>query len=162
MRLDDLKSLDELLKERDPKEGALKKTDEWYEMYHDKLMDYHYIHHIEDFKKLDLGGIIKPIDMKDEILKNGGLLVKIDRTPNNKWFALLRNKQFKLWKVYFDGNYIFYRKPYSTYKNDEKSKRFKNILDHFIPKDEVDKYTTESNPVVDELFNKYKKDKKNK
>jgi hypothetical protein len=160
MKLDDLKSLESLLKNRDPKEDGLKKKDIWYDTYDGELLDYHYIHNLEDFQKLDLGGVIKPIDLKEEILKSGGLLMKIDKTTNNKYYALVRNKQCKLWKIYFDSNYIFYRKPYSTYKNDDKTKRFTNIMDKFLAKDEVDKYQTESNPVVEELFNTYKKNKK--
>jgi hypothetical protein len=160
MKLEDLKSLESLLKERDPKEDGLKKKDIWYDKYESELLDYHYIHNVEDFKKLDLGGIIKPIDLKEENLKSGGLVVKIDKTSKNKYYALVRNKQFALWKIYFDGNYIFYRKPYSTYKNDDKTKRFTNIMDKFVAKDEVNKYQTESNPVVEELFNEYKKNKK--
>ena len=101
MKLEDLKSLESLLKERDPKEDGLKKKDIWYDKYENELLDYHYIHNIEDFKKLDLGGIIKPIDLKEENLKSGGLVVKIDKTSKNKYYALVRNKQFKLWKIYF-------------------------------------------------------------
>lgn len=160
MKLEDLKSLESLLKGRDPKEDALEKKDIWYDKYESELLDYHYIHNIEDFKKLDLGGVLKPIDMKEENLKSGGLLVKIEKTKTNKYYALVRNKQFKLWKIYFDSNYIFYRKPYSTYKNDDKTKRFTNIMDKFVAKDEVNKYNTESHPVVEELFNEYKKNKK--
>ena len=43
MKKDDLESLNEILKTRDPKIDAIKKIDEWKEIYNEDLKDYNKI-----------------------------------------------------------------------------------------------------------------------
>ena len=67
---------------------------------------------------------------------------------------------FELEKDVFDTNYIFYRVPYHSINiNDDKTESFKNILDKFVNKDEINNYTevTERDKHLKELIDRYKK-----
>ena len=162
MKKDDLASLNKLLENRDPKIDAIKKIDIWKEKYNEELQDYNYIHTIDEFKKINKGGVIKIISLKDEKLKKGGIILDIKKNNKNKWYALvgITNRNI-LWKIYFDDNYVFFRESYTVFKNNEKTNRFKNILNKFIPQNEISNYKNqlESNNTVDDLYNKYCKNK---
>ena len=91
MNKSDRESLDILLKNYNPKADGLIKYKEWKEKYLDELLDFKYIHSIDDFKNLNLGGVIKVITLSNEELKKGGILVKIATDTKNKLYALLTN-----------------------------------------------------------------------
>jgi hypothetical protein len=159
MKKDDLKFLDDILKNRDPKIDAFKKIDIWKKEYNKELEDYTYIHKLEDFEKMSKGGVIKIISLKDEKLKKGGVILDIKKNNKNKWYVLvgITNRNI-LWKIYFDDNYIFFREPYTVFKNNKNSIRFNSFFDNFVPKNELGKYTKEMEPnkLVDRLWNEYK------
>jgi len=160
MKKSDRESLDILLKNYNPKADGLIKYKEWKEKYLDELLDFKYIHTIDDFKKLNLGGVIKVITLSNEELKKGGILVKISTDTKNKLYALLSipNKKY-IWKIYFNNSYIFYRPPYNSYINDDKTEAFKNMMDKFVSKEEINQYTTEDSRdnKLNDLFKRYNK-----
>jgi len=160
MKKDDLESLNEILKTRDPKIDAIKKIDEWKEIYNEDLKDYKYIHTIDEFKTISKGGILKTISLKDEKLKKGGVILDIKKNHKNKWYALvgITNRNI-LWKIYFDDNYVFFREPYTIFKNNQTTSKFKDFFNNFVPKNELSKYSSEMEPnyVVDKLWNEYRK-----
>jgi len=161
MNKNDRNSLDKLLKDYNPKADGLVKYKEWKKKYKNDLIDYNYIHTLEEFQNLQLGGVIKMINLRNDEFKKGGILVKITKNNKNKWYALLSipSKGY-IWPVYFDTNYIFYRVPYHSINiNDDKTESFKNILDKFVNKDEINNYTevTERDKHLKELIDRYKK-----
>lgn len=163
MKKDDLESLNKILKHRDPKMDALQKKDIWYEMYEEELLDYKYIHTIDEFKTMSRGGIIKVISLKDEKLKKGGVILDIKKNNKNKWYVLvgITNRNI-LWKIYFDDNYIFFREQIAIYKSNENSKWMRNIIGKFIPLNEATKESAElqSKPLIESLHEKYVLSKK--
>ena len=160
MKKEDMNFLDSLLKQReDPKKLAL--IGSIKNKYSTELEDFNYIHDLEEFKKLKNGGIIKPVNLQHDELKKGGVLIKIGN-DNNKWYALIGLLNRKIfWRIYFHNNYIYYREPYSTYKTNDKTERFLNAMNHFIPLEEQPKYKEQikSNQLVDELYKSYVKKK---
>jgi len=163
MKKDDLESLNKLLKHRDPKIEVFQKMDTWYQTYEEELLDYKYIHNIEEFKTMSRGGTIKVISMKDEKLKKGGIILDIKKNNKNKWYVLvgITNRNI-LWKIYFDDNYVFFREQFNIYKSNENSKWIKNIISKFIPLSEAVKESSllSSKPLLDELHDKYVLSKK--
>lgn len=159
--------LDKILANRDPKEDGLKNQKIWKDKYHYELLDYNYVHLIEDFKRFSKGGLIKPISVYNEELKSGGIIIKIDKDDKGKYYALLSifdkyNKikyVKKLWKIYFDKYYIFYKSPDKIDINDNKTEAFKDLRDKFISKDELYLYENQlkGNNIVDNFHNKYVK-----
>lgn len=163
----DKKELDKLLQTRDPKEDGLKNHILWKRKYHENLLDYNYIHTLDEFVSLTVGGLIKPIYIYDEQLKAGGIIIKIEKEEPNKWYCLVGifdsynkikyNKKF--WKIYFDKNYIYYKPPNKISINDDKTELYKNYMDKFISKNELTNFKQENktNELVDNLFNYYVK-----
>jgi hypothetical protein len=121
MNKNDKEFLNKLLENHNPKSDGISKAKEWKKKFKEDLIDFTYIHTIDEFIKLGLGGVMKIITLSNEDLKKGGILVKISKDiKNNKWFALLSiPKKRYIWKVYFDTNYIFYRVPYNVYISDD-------------------------------------------
>jgi hypothetical protein len=160
MKKDDLESLNLLLKSRDPKLDAFNKMNGWKEQYYEELLDYKYIHSLDEFIKLRKGGIIKIISMKNEILKKGGIILDIKKNNKNKYYALvgITNRNI-LWKIYFDDNYIFFREQYSIYKNNQSSDNFKHFISKFIPQTDSNEYEFENRPNknVEYLLKEYSK-----
>ena len=156
MKKEDLNFLDSLLKQRpDPKKVGL--TNIIKNKYNKELEDFDYIHDLEEFKKLTKGGIIKPVNLQQEELKKGGILVKIEE-EDDKWYALIGILNRKIfWRVYFDRNYIYYRRPYPTYIRDDRTIRFTNTMDYFIPANQLHKYDEQARPnkLVDDLYKSY-------
>jgi len=139
--------LNKLLENHDPKKDGLTKAKEWKKKYKEELLDYTYIDTLEKFKNLGLGGIIKPFSLSDD-LRKGGILVKISH-ENNKWYALLSTpKKGYIWKIHFDYNFIFYHVPHNVNISDDSTEAFKNIIDKFIGKDEIEMYTESANEVT--------------
>lgn len=66
-----------------------------------------------------------------------------------------------IWKIYFDNNYVFYRRPYNVYISDDSTEAFKNIMDKFVNKDEIALYTehTERDDELQKMFDTYKNKK---
>jgi len=163
----DEKELDNLLKNRDPKEDGLKNNILWKKKYNNYLLDYNYIHTLEEFISISKGGFIKPLSIFDEQLKEGGIIIKINKDAGNKWYCLVgifetHNKikyNKKIWKIYFDKNYIYYKPPIKISINDDQTELYKNYMDKFISKNELNNYHQEnkSNKIVDNLFNYYVK-----
>jgi len=164
MKKEDLDSLNLILENRDPKIDAIKKIDTWKKQYYEQLLDYKYIHTIDEFKKLQKGGIIKIISLKNEELKKGGIILDIKKNYKNKWYALvgITNKNI-LWKIYFNDNYIFFREQYTLYKNNKETNRMTNFMNSFIPQNEIGKIKSafEPNENVEYLYNKYVKKNEN-
>ncbi len=168
MLKDDEKLLEERLRNRDPREDGLKNNKSWKKKYKMELLDYNYIHTLEEFSLLSPGGLIRPISMRNEELLNGGILIKVTKDITNKWFALLgyfenKNKaKGKFWRVYFDKNYFFFKNPDKLNIDDLKTERGTFLLEHFVSKEEIGNFTESMKPnkVVDNLFNEYNKNKK--
>ena len=159
MKKEDLKELEKLLKNRDPKQDGIDYHLEWIEK-NNQLFDYTYIHTNEEFKNLKKGGVIKPIRLENYKLMKGGIIIDIKQNKYNHWYALVGlPKMGKVWKIYLNQNYIFYREPYSIYKNNEKTDRFKDILSKFVTPDEKVKYDSlyPVNDKLEKLFKTYKK-----
>jgi hypothetical protein len=160
MKKEDLESLNYILGHRDPKADALKNLKLWKNNYKEELMDFKYIHTLDEFIKLRKGGVIRIINMENEELKKGGILLNLNKNNKDKWYALvgITNKKI-FFKIYFDSNYIFYKEHNSLYKIDEKTEWMTGIMDKFIKKDEIKKYKdqTKNNPVVESLFLEYNK-----
>jgi hypothetical protein len=159
MKKDDLNSLEKLLAEREPKSDIYDKLNYWKELYYNELLDYKYIHTIEELQVLKLGGVIKIISLRDEKLKKGGILLNLTTDFKGKWYALIGIKEQKKYrKIYFDLNYFFYRDPYGTYKCDSKTQKMKDYLNKFVTQDEVLTITksSKSNNIINNLFDEYK------
>ena len=62
------------------------------------------------FSTLSLKGSMKYVNKFDGDLRYGGLLIKIYKKENNKWYAVIKNIKGRKYYVSFDANYIFYRK----------------------------------------------------
>lgn len=163
-------ALDKLLNERqDPKEDGLKNSLLWKKKYREKLLDYNYIHTLQDFSLIAKGGFIKPISIYTEELKSGGIIIKIDK-EDDKWYALLATfSQYKgisyskkFWKVYFDNNYIFHKPCDKISICDNKTETMLDWRDKFVSKDELYKYTSEikDNETLEKLYKNYVKQKK--
>jgi len=163
MKKEDMKFLESLLKEREEPKN-IEYTNVIKNKYGEELEDFNYIHNLEDFKNLKNGGIIKSVRLDTGELRKGGILIKIEKL-NNKWYALIGSINKKIfWRIYFNSNYIYYRKPYSTYKVDDKTERFINAMNKFITPEELPKFQEQIKPnkVVDELYKSYvKNDLKN-
>jgi len=160
MNKKDKESLDKLLESYDPKAEGLIKYKNWKKKYNEELIDFSYVQTLEEFKTLSLGGVIKVITLSNEELKKGGIVVKIDKDQKNKWFALLSVPKMRyIWKINFDNNYVFYRRPYNVYISDDSTEAFKNIMDKFVNKDEIALYTehTERDDELQKMFDRYKK-----
>lgn len=165
---DDEKILEERLKNRDPKEDGLKNQKVWKKKYKVELLDFAYIHTLEEFSLLSPGGIIRPISLNTEELQMGGILIKVAKDLRNKWYALLgyfqNGKKGKgtFWRVYFDKNYFFYKYPDKLEIDDLKTEKGTYLLEQFVSKEELGNYSEslKSNVVVDDLFNEYIKKKK--
>ena len=161
MNKKDSNTLNNMLSHRDPKEDAFKNINIWKEKY--DLYGYNYLHTIEQLKIMKKGGLIKPISIYSEILSSGGILIKVDKDDNNKYFALLtviyKNSPPKFWKVYFDKNYIFYKHPDNFNIDDYNTESIQSLMDRFIDKNEQLEYETniKKHNIVDELYFKYKK-----
>jgi hypothetical protein len=156
MKKEDLKELNELLKHRDPKEEAYEKVPAWKEQYYYELMDYSHVHTLDEFKSIPRGRIIKVINIQDEKLKAGGLVIDIKQNKKKQWYALVgipcRNY---IWKIYFHQNYVFLK---ANLKN-ESSEAFKDSISKFVTQEEKEKYT-EKNYAVENLYFKYVLNKK--
>lgn len=160
MRKEDMKLLDKMLKDRDPKMDAYEKVPIWKEKYNYELLDFGYVHTLEEFKKMNRGSIMKVISNKDEKLKKGGFIIDVKKNKNNKWFALVGiPSRGYIWKIYYDNNYIFVKESYSLFKNDETTDTFRNTISKFINKDEID-LDKDRNLTVATLHAKYVLSKK--
>jgi hypothetical protein len=160
MKKEDLEDLEKMLKNRDPKEDALEKVPEWKEQYYYELMDYGYVHTLDEFKNINRGGIIKVINIQDEELKKGGLVLDIKKNNKNKWYALVGIPIRRyIWKIYFHENYVFYRERYSIFKKDPHSESMRDSLSKFISNEDKIKYD-KKNYTVERLFTKYVINKK--
>ena len=166
----DEKLLNEILKNRDPKEDGLKKYKEWKKKYKLELLDYNYIHTLEEFSLLKPGGLVRPFSLMTEEICNGGILIKLQKDHKNKWYALLgyfengRKSKGFFWRVYFDKYYIFYKNPDKLEIDDIKTERGNYLLDQFVAKEEINNFSDalKSNEVVDNLFKEYLGNKKKK
>ena len=164
MNKNDKESLNKLLENYNPKSDGLIKSKEWKKTYKNELIDFTYINTLEDFKKMGLGGVVRVFTLANDELKKGGILVKV-ANENNKWYALLSIPKLRyIWKIYFDNNYVFYRVPYNVYISDDTTDAFKNILDKFVNKDEVEFYTESAKDeykdrdnTLNDIIQRYKK-----
>jgi hypothetical protein len=78
--------------------------------YKSVLDGYEYIESVDMFSTLSLKGSMKYVNKFDGDLRYGGLLIKIYKKENNKWYAVIKNIKGRKYYVSFDANYIFYRK----------------------------------------------------
>jgi hypothetical protein len=119
--------------------------------------------------------IIEPHDIdlqleaaiKGDFAEAWRLAEKLEKEEPNKWYCLVGifenynkikyNKKF--WKIYFDKNYIYYKPPTKISINDDKTELYKNYMNKFVSKDELNNFKQEnkSNDTVDNLFNYYVK-----
>jgi hypothetical protein len=166
---DDEKFLNEKLKNRDPREDGLKNYKIWKKKYKMELLDYNYIHTLEEFSLLKTGGLLRPFSLMTEEICYGGILIKVQKDIRNKWYALLgyfengKKGKGKFWRVYFDKHYFFYKNPDKLGIDDMKTERGNFLLDQFVAKEEIGNYSESLKPneIVDGLFGEYvKKDKK--
>lgn len=157
--------LNEKLKDIDPKEDGLINYKIWKKKYKIELLDYNYIHTLEDFSLLKIGGLIKPFSLKSEEICYGGILIKIEKDIRNKWYALLgyfanrKKDKGKFWRVYFDKHYFFYKNPDKLRIDEIKTEKGNFLLDQFLSKEEIINYNKsfKSNDIVDKLFGEYVK-----
>lgn len=162
----DLKELDKLLIDRDPKEDGLKNYKKWKKEYKYELLDYNYIHTIEEFSLIGKGGLIRPFSIFSEKMLSGGIIIKVEKDEYNKWYTLLgiffKNEKPKYLKIYFDTNYIFYKPPDKLKIDETNSESMKCLMEKFVSKDEANKYTSSIKTfnVVDDLRKEYVKNKK--
>ena len=89
MFIDKENYLNEKLKNIDPREDGLKNYKIWKKKYKIELLDYNYIHTLEEFILLRPGGLIKPVSLMTEEICHGGILINIEKDIKNKWYALL-------------------------------------------------------------------------
>lgn len=165
MFIDKENYLNEKLKNIDPREDGLKNYKIWKKKYKMELLDYNYIHTLEEFSLLKPGGLIKFFLLTTEEYGSGGILIKIQKDINNKWFALLgifKNREKgngKFIKIYFDKHYFFYKNPDKLKIDDIKTEKGFFLLEQFVTKEEIKNYSEslKSNNIVDGLFNEYVK-----
>ena len=165
MLKDDEIYLNEKLKNRDPKKDGLINYKIWKKKYKIELLDYNYIHTLEEFSLLKNGGLIRPFSLITEEMCYGGILIKIEKDIKNNWYALLgyfkNRKKDKgyFWRVYFDKYYFFYKNPDKLKIDDMKTEKCNFLLDQFISKEEISNYSKalKSNDIVDGLFGEYVK-----
>ena len=167
----DIIKLDQLLKYRNPKEDGFKNSIVWKKKYYEELLDYEYIDTLQDFSILSKGGFIKIISLNTEMIKGGGIIIRIDKDENNRWYALIgivlkvSNIKYlkKMRRVYFDNNYIFYKSSDKINISENKTKAIKYYLDKYLTEEEIYKYSDEikKNMEIENLHNTYKKIKKN-
>uniref|UniRef100_A0A6C0H8I6 Uncharacterized protein n=1 Tax=viral metagenome TaxID=1070528 RepID=A0A6C0H8I6_9ZZZZ len=91
-----------------------------------KLQEYKYIETLEEFSLLSLRGSMKYINKFTHELKTGGLLTKIYKKNNNKWFAIIKKPNNKTYTISFNSNYIFYLDCKS------RTNKIRTILDSFL------------------------------
>jgi len=162
----DSKELDKILMNRDPREDGLKNYKKWKKEYKYELLDYNYIHTVEEFSLIGKGGLIRPFSIFSEKMLPGGIIIKIEKDSNNKWYTLLglffKNEKPKYIKIYFDKNYIFYKPPDKLKIDENNTESMKCLMEKFVSKDEVSKYETsiKNFNVVDDLRKEYVKNKK--
>jgi hypothetical protein len=160
---DDEKLLNERLKNRDPKEDGLKNYKIWKKKYKLELLDYNYVHTLEEFSLLKTGGLIRPFSLMTEEICNGGILIKIEKDYKNKWYGLLgyfeNGKKGKgvFWRIYFDKYYIFYKNSDKLKIDDIKTERGNYLMDQFISKEEINNFSEAMKPneFIDNLFKEY-------
>jgi hypothetical protein len=168
MFIDKENYLNEKLKNIDPREDGLKNYKIWKKKYKIELLDYNYIHTLEEFILLKPGGLIKPFSLMTEEICHGGILINIEKDINNKWYALLgyfKNREKgngKFRRIYFDIHYFFYKNPDKLKIDDIKTEKGIFLLEQFVSQEEIKNYSEslKSNNVVDGLFNKYVKKNK--
>jgi hypothetical protein len=76
--------------------------------YSNELTDYKYIDNLIEFSLLKLKGSIRYINIYDNKLRYGGLLIKIYKNNNNKWISIIKTNNKKYY-INFNNNYIFYK-----------------------------------------------------
>jgi hypothetical protein len=117
--------LDYLLKDYKPKQLSQNKLDELKQKYKTELADYEYIKSPEEFVNLKKGGIVRCINKSNEKISKAGILMKIiyNNKKQNVGLLVPCNKMFKGWYITFERNYVFYKPPSQTLKN--------NIHEHY-------------------------------
>ena len=159
----DANELDKLLLNRDPKESGLKNYLKWKKQYKYELLDYNYVHTLEEFSLMSSGGLLRPISVFTEEINSGGVIIKIEKDDKNNWYALLgifiKNQKPKYWRSYFDKNYYFYKPPDKLKIDDVNTETMKCLMEKFVSKEEAEKYenTVKKFDIVDDLVKKYKK-----
>ena len=157
----DAKDLDRLLSQRDPKEDGLKNYKKWKKDYRYELLDYNYIHSLEEFSLMSNGGLLRPFSIYTEEMLSGGVIIKIQKDESDKWYALLgvfiKNQKPRYWRSYFDKNYFFYKPPDKLKIDDNNTEAMKCLMEKFVSKDEASIYenTIKKFDVVDNLRDKY-------
>ena len=149
MYMKDLEKLNNILHDYKPNIISHK---ELKKKYKNELQDYNIIDNLEDFININKGCSIKPIKKSSEELQKGGVVVKVDKNINNKWFVLITLPKLNyFWRVYFDDNHIFIRTP----------NKYRNLFESFISKEDVKKYNVKSNinDITSTIMDKYKKKK---
>jgi hypothetical protein len=155
-----------MLMNRDPREDGLTNYKKWKKEYKYELLDYNYVHKLEEFSIIAKGGLIRPFSIFSEKMLPGGIVIKIDKDTKNKWYALLglffKNEKPKYIKIYFDKNYIFYKPPDKLQIDENNTETMKCLMEKFVSKDEVNKYETsiKNFNLVDDLRKEYVKNKK--
>ena len=89
------------------REKHIKKVDNLFTLYQEKLKDYKYVINLDSYNKIKVGGYIRYINFDNE-LKWGGILIKKYHN-NNKHILVLQNTNFKRYSITFEYNYIFYK-----------------------------------------------------
>ena len=90
------------------------------------LEKYTYIDDLRVFSLLPLRGSIKYINKYTNELRNGGLLIKIYKKNDNKWFGIVKKLSGKKFHFTFDKNYIFY------IEHQSKTQKLRESLDIFM------------------------------
>ena len=93
-----------------------------------KLQEYKYIETLEEFSLLSLRGSMKYINKFTHELKTGGLLTKIYKKNNNKWFAIIKKPNNKTYTISFNSNHIFYLDCKT------RNSKIRTILESFLEK----------------------------
>ena len=79
-------------------------------LYKNELDNYNYIETIDKFSTLTLRGSLKYVNKYDNLLRDGGLLVKIiNNRQGNEYFALIKKPNNKKYYIKFNNNYFFYK-----------------------------------------------------
>ena len=79
-------------------------------LYKNELDSYNYIETIDKFSTLTLRGSLKYVNKYDNLLRDGGLLVKIiNNRQGDEYFAIIKKPNNKKYYIKFNNNYFFYK-----------------------------------------------------
>jgi hypothetical protein len=121
------KFIDSIMTQNEWEKNIKKKINYFTEKYKNELEDYIYIKNIEMYNKIPLGSYIRYFNFNNE-LKWGGILLKKYKS-NDFNIMLVINSSYKINKLSFQKNYVFYKKKIS--QSDKTRKLFLSFLEKY-------------------------------